>query len=201
MPRDWGDVGPSRDRDCDGFRDRRGQLPREAQRERRHGGSSDAWNLHLLCPACHVESEDFSLEEKKYWAWLRAKFLRDYREPQQWLARELELMGLTLSELLILYLSGKKDEALQKVEYAFSENHRKRYERTLELLTKNLANPLFKDIKCAPQQNSQDIIEPSRPWETLRAKSSVGGAPSSLRVAPGAQCARAEHGLLEPNLG
>lgn len=38
---------------------------------KRDGGSDDVSNIHLLCPNCHIESEDYHGPD--YWEWLRAR--------------------------------------------------------------------------------------------------------------------------------
>ena len=41
------------------------------------GGTNDCENIHLLCPNCHLESEN--LNEKYYWIWLKNSFLRKFK--------------------------------------------------------------------------------------------------------------------------
>ncbi len=98
-------------------------------RAKSKGGSFSVSNLHLLCANCHQESEDFSEGDERYWRWFRKKYIRDFKEPFQWLESRLELSDLSFEFLLKLVIMGKVEQALEIVESQMSSIERGLFEK------------------------------------------------------------------------
>lgn len=60
------------------------------------GGSGDVENLHLLCKACHFESEH--LAGVRYWDWLAYKNQNEYKPAYDHTLERMKRLGFSMDE-------------------------------------------------------------------------------------------------------
>lgn len=75
------------------------------------GGSGLVDNLHMLCKACHFESEYF--EGDRYWQWLTYKNQNEYKPAYEHTLQRMKRLGFTLDDLINVYNHHGQDAALQ----------------------------------------------------------------------------------------
>ena len=73
------------------------------------GGTNSEDNLHLLCPNCHIESENFRLDF--YWLWLKNKNSRSYRTSFEQSDDRLKLLDRDFNDFMTLIKDEKFYEA------------------------------------------------------------------------------------------
>ncbi|OUT91227.1 MAG: hypothetical protein CBB89_05955 [Rhizobiales bacterium TMED29] len=95
------------------------------------GGSNNEDNLHLLCPNCHLMSEDLSVSA--YWKWIKNMNL--YFWKSDWFEDRFKLIGFDKSKYYKLLFAQKFEQAASEINQHFTygliseEQIRKNWER------------------------------------------------------------------------
>ena len=80
------------------------------------GGSNNEDNLHLLCPNCHLMSEDLSVSA--YWKWIKNMNL--YFWKSDWFEDRFKLIGFDKSKYYKMLFAHKFEQAASEINQHFT---------------------------------------------------------------------------------